>query len=339
MSNEPLISVVLPTYNRAHSLPRAMRSVLAQSYRALELIVVDDGSSDDTEAIVRAMAAADGRVRLVRRAVNGGAAAARNTGLGEARGEWIAFQDSDDEWLLDKLQRQLDALARGAADAVLCVCGYLVHRPDSAGRGYYLGGENMTYPGDLARQALINFFFPTPSWLARRSALAAAGGFDENLRCWEDWELAIRLAAIGPFVLVDEPLYVQQVSAGSVNRQERAHAPALRRIVDKHAGRWRDDRRALAEHWFVIGRGELLYGSVPQGREALRRATSLRPHFRKAWVLLLASRLGGGFASLTVRLVRALRGSYTPPKATVIDYVLKTHEPGQSKSQRRPADS
>src|SRR5262245_44206142 len=103
----PRVSVILPTYNRSHSLPAAIASVLMQSHTDLEVIVVDDASTEDIEALVRSIG--DDRVRYVRRNSNGGAAAARNTGLAEARGSYIGFQDSDDLWLPDKLSRQLSA--------------------------------------------------------------------------------------------------------------------------------------------------------------------------------------------------------------------------------------
>jgi len=100
------VSVILPSFNRSNVLAGAIGSVLTQSFRDLELIVVDDGSTENLKAVVETIN--DPRLSYVRRAMNGGAAAARNTGLLEARGEFIAFQDSDDIWLPGKLQRQLD---------------------------------------------------------------------------------------------------------------------------------------------------------------------------------------------------------------------------------------
>lgn len=102
-----MVSVVIPTYNRAHVLNRAIRSVLGQTYQHFEIIVVDDGSTDNTEQVVKAIA--DDRVRYIRHETNKGtAAAARNTGIRQACGEFIGFVDSDDEWLPGKLQKQVD---------------------------------------------------------------------------------------------------------------------------------------------------------------------------------------------------------------------------------------
>jgi glycosyltransferase involved in cell wall biosynthesis len=105
-----LVSVVLPTFNRGYCLERAIRSVLGQTYPDWELIVVDDGSTDDTQAVLESFK--DPRIRVFRHSVNRGVAAARNTGLAAARGEFIAFLDSDDEWRPDKLTKQLDVMTR-----------------------------------------------------------------------------------------------------------------------------------------------------------------------------------------------------------------------------------
>ena len=100
-----MISVIIPTYNRASLLPRALDSVLRQTWEDLEVIVVDDASRDDTPQVMAACT--DPRVRYIRLEKNSGACVARNTGVAQARGEWIAFQDSDDLWLPEKLEKQM----------------------------------------------------------------------------------------------------------------------------------------------------------------------------------------------------------------------------------------
>jgi glycosyltransferase involved in cell wall biosynthesis len=117
----PLVSVVIPTYNCARFLPQAIDSVLGQSYSRRELIVVDDGSTDDTDAVLRRYA---GRIRIVQRP-NGGVSSARNRGIRESRGEFVAFLDSDDIWHSDKLQRQLALFTRSAVGLVHCGLRYI----------------------------------------------------------------------------------------------------------------------------------------------------------------------------------------------------------------------
>ena len=119
--SNPGISVIIPTYNRAHLISRSAKSVLAQTYPDFELIIVDDGSGDNTEEIIEALA--DPRIRYLRHESNRGVSAARNTGIRAARGDYIAFQDSDDEWLPQKLEKQLGLFEqdnRGDLGLVLC---------------------------------------------------------------------------------------------------------------------------------------------------------------------------------------------------------------------------
>lgn len=325
MSSEPLVSVVLPTFNRAHSLPRAIRSVLGQSYRNLELLVVDDCSTDDSERVVAAIAKSDPRVRLVRREHNGGAAAARNTGIREARGEFVAFQDSDDEWLDGKLARQVAALQAAGEGTILCVTAYLVYQQGSRGASWLLGRDNMVYPTDMRRQALVTFFFTTPTWVARTRVLRELGGFDETMRCWEDWELGLRLVARGDVAMIDDALHIQHESAGSVNRQDKAYGPAMRRILDQHEERWRNEPAALAEHCFVIGRHEMLYGSPAEARRFFARAIRLRPSFRKAWLGWTLATFGRAAYALLARLRGKLRAEPASQKANTLQYITRVH--------------
>ncbi len=118
----PLISVVLPTFNRKRLLPRAINSVLNQTYKNLELIIIDDGSTDNTEEIVKAYS--DTRIRYCKQKLNRGGSAARNAGIKLAKGELISFQDSDDEWLPEKLERQVRKFSEVGDDVGVIYCGY-----------------------------------------------------------------------------------------------------------------------------------------------------------------------------------------------------------------------
>ena len=108
----PTVSIIIPTYNRAHLIGRAIQSVLNQTYQNFEIIVVDDGSTDNTEEMIKEFQKHDKRIKYIRHEKNRGGAAARNTGIKVARGEYIAFQDSDDEWLPEKLEKQMDVFQR-----------------------------------------------------------------------------------------------------------------------------------------------------------------------------------------------------------------------------------
>ncbi len=120
-SNNPKVSVILPTYNRAHLIKRAIQSVLDQTYQNFEIIVVDDGSTDNTEEQVRSFN--NPKIRYIRYNENKGAAFARNAGIKASRGDYIAFQDSDDEWFPHKLQRQMEAFKNASPEVGVVYTG------------------------------------------------------------------------------------------------------------------------------------------------------------------------------------------------------------------------
>jgi glycosyltransferase involved in cell wall biosynthesis len=205
----PLVSVVVPSYNRAPLLARTLRGVLAQEFIDLEVVVVDDGSTDDTAGM---LANADTRVRVIRNQRSEGVSAARNRGVAAARGEWIAFCDDDDLWSPHKLIRQLEAADGAGAGWVYAGDVHI----DAALR-VLSGGPPLDPEAVLARMSRSN---PLPSGssnvLVRTSVLASIGGFDPTLRRTEDWDLWIRLARTGSPGWVREPLVAYSFHAGNV---------------------------------------------------------------------------------------------------------------------------
>lgn len=182
----PLVSVVLPTYNHAHYLPESLGSVLSQSYSPLELIVVDDGSSDETQAVVQRCS--DGAVRYVSQR-NRGLAAARNLGLSVARGEFVAFLDADDHFLPDHLRVSVAALQDHIE--VAFVCGDL--RTFGPLSDFVHTHACDPTPDHFASMLRGCFIVNVGACLFRRSALLAVDGFDETRRACEDWDLFFRL--------------------------------------------------------------------------------------------------------------------------------------------------
>jgi glycosyltransferase involved in cell wall biosynthesis len=287
----PLVSVILPTHNRAALLPRAVDSVLGQSLQALELIVVDDASTDATPEVLAARR--DPRLRVLRRERSQGAAAARNLGLAAARGEWVAFQDDDDLWLVDRLQTQWRAVM-AEPECLWSVCSYL--RLDR-NYEYFIGGPDyrrQLRPVDgIGEEGPDWSLIATPGWLVRRELLQALGGFDERMRSWDDWELALRLLQRQQPLHVDQPLWVQDWRRGSgMIRRERTRADDLCLIAEKHAALWRERRDVRARHWHFIGRVKSLYDPTPGGRTELRLAVTLAPWRARYWRALVFSYLG-----------------------------------------------
>lgn len=187
-----LVSVVLPTFDRAEMLAESARSVLRQTHRDLELLVVDDGSTDGTPGVVEGLA--DRRVRLLRHAQNLGGGAARNTGIDAARGAFVAFIDSDDVWLEDKLARQLAWLATHGDEQTMSYTQVL----HDAGRSRRVIPARGIRPGeDVGEYLFVNGGFMQTSTFLMPAALARRVGFDGELRRHQDYDFCLRLAADG----------------------------------------------------------------------------------------------------------------------------------------------
>lgn len=241
---QPKVAVIIPTYNRAHVIARALRSVLNQTYRNLEVIVVDDGSSDDTRSVVESFA--DPRVRYLRSATNLGATAARNLGIKNSTAEFIAFQDSDDEWLCDKLAKQMAVFVQAAANIGVIYSGFF--RIEGKKATYYPSDTVSKKSGDILEPLLRGNFVTTQATVVRRECFLSSGMFDERLPRFQDWELFIRLAKRYEFICVDEPLLLAYYSPVSITASEHSLPVALRMILEKHQDVYSRFRRIQCMH-------------------------------------------------------------------------------------------
>lgn len=266
-----LVSVIIPAFNRADCVGHAIASVQAQTYPHWELIVADDGSTDGTAAQVEEHARRDSRVRLVRRTHNGGAQAARNAAINAARGEWVAFLDSDDTWLPDSLTCRLDAaLARGVS---------VVHS----------GGDKRNEKGELTRcpvpplrgrvypALLLNEGPMFPAMMVRRDALQAIGGLDEQIVAFQEWDTALSLANRFDFEFVPASTFVWDCRrTDSLSKNLRRSGQGYEQVFHKRL--W-DILRicgpgAIAQHYRQAGR---LYAAA-NSKAAARRCAAM------AWI-------------------------------------------------------
>jgi GT2 family glycosyltransferase len=235
---EDLVSVIVPTFNRAYVLPRAVTSALRQTHTSVEVIIIDDGSTDGTATLVEDLWRREPRVRLVRTA-NQGVASARNQGIREARGAWVAFLDSDDEWLPWKIEMQVACL-KALPDAGMIWtdmegvgpdgerhprylrtmysawgarrCEHLfatsipVRLPAPAGQGAVPAGprEVLAWVGNIYSAMIRGSLVHTSTVLLRRDCLQKVGLFDESLRpIGEDYDFHLRTCREGPVAFVD----------------------------------------------------------------------------------------------------------------------------------------
>jgi glycosyltransferase involved in cell wall biosynthesis len=210
MNNLINISVVVPSKNRAHTLDRCIQSILSQTYLATEVIVVDDDSEDSTKDIV--LKYANHGVTYVRLPEGCGAQAARNHGITIANHEWIAFQDSDDIWLPEKLAVQVETLAHHDFDKRVVVHGDGIRQDEKSGTEELIRVPLTT--GDCYRQLLLQAGPMFQALLATRWAIIEAGGLDNDCPSYQEWDAAIRLSRICRFVHIRQPLFIWKWHAG-----------------------------------------------------------------------------------------------------------------------------
>lgn len=228
----PLISVVLPTYNRAFSIQKSIESVLGQTYSKLELIIVDDCSSDETEKIIKTIE--DTRIRYIRNSENKGANYSRNKGIKIAKGEYIAFEDSDDIWHKDKLEKQLKMLKENSADLVYSYYNYIsdgIRRVYPVNKDSYSKIEKNEKILDILLRGNI---ITTATIFVRKESLLQIGLFDEDMPRLQEWELCIRLAQKFKFICLEEPLTDVYFSMESITNRPELLIEAKSLIIRKH---------------------------------------------------------------------------------------------------------
>ena len=229
---DPTISVVIPAWNRAATIGRCLRSVQQQTLQPHEIIVVDDGSTDETIAIARA--AGDSRLRVIE-LQRGGAQRARNEGIRAATGEWIAFLDSDDEWRPDKLALQVEALRSAGFDPFTVVHGNALRIDSSSGAETINATPGVdgadVYATMLTRSGALYF----PALLVSKAALERIGYLDERVVSYQEWDTAIRLARFCRFIYLPEPLFTYHVHGGeTISRDDSRSIDGYAYIAGKY---------------------------------------------------------------------------------------------------------
>lgn len=229
-----LVTAIITTHNRLELLKRAIKSVYAQTYKEMELIVVDDASTDGTQAYCESLPL---RYLHIPKAESRGGNHARNLGVKMARGEYVAFLDDDDYWLPKKIEKQVALME--SKDCELVYCGRRLELVGMDGEVTYRDKlPNPLHYGDMRRKILWVICTTTTNILAKRQALLDVGLFDENLRFWQEYELTIRMAQRKPFYFVNEPLSVYRVDTRDKHRLTNKYEEwkeAVRYIHRKHA--------------------------------------------------------------------------------------------------------
>jgi glycosyltransferase involved in cell wall biosynthesis len=223
----PLVSVVIPAYNAENTIQETIHSVLNQTFKDWELIIIDDGSQDSTVKIIKEMKSS--RIRIFSYD-NGGLALSRNRGVHHAQGEYISFLDADDLWTSDKLEAQLQALQENPEAAVAYSWTDYIDQSSQ----FLHSGRHITINGNVYQHLLVNNFLENGSNpLIRKQALNQVGGFDSSINSVADWDMWLRLAARYQFVAVPLPQILYRVSARSMSAQIKNQERECLKFIEK----------------------------------------------------------------------------------------------------------
>lgn len=271
------VSIILPTYNRAYCLRRSIDSVLRQTFADFELIVIDDGSTDDTEALVESYD--DPRIVFLRHADNQGQTKRLNQGIRSARAPLIAFQDSDDEWLPEKLEKQVAAMR--AAPPTVGVVYVDRWRIVDGGETTLSQAVHITPEDGLFFKTALNsgiFNTATQCLLVRRECFERVGGFEERIRQLNDLEMLMRLSKTYLFLHVPEPLVNYYVSSDSMSSGgEAVNIKSWEVIFEKYRADLRHNRPRLGQLAYWIGSFHMRTDDSDKGRRFLRTALQAQP--------------------------------------------------------------
>ena len=228
--NTPTVSVIIPTYNRSVLLPRSIRSVLNQTFQDFELIVVDDGSTDNTEEVVRGFE--DKRIRYIQHEENKGGSAARNTGVKVAQGEYIALLDDDDEWLPEKLERQINKFQELSSDFGVVYSGFSFVYEKS---GEVVSSHVPAFRGNVYDRIIKSCILGGSTPLIKKFCFQKAGLFDESLPSCQDWDICIRISKYYNFDFVPDALMRHYAHGTQISVDLSAKIRAREKLIEKYS--------------------------------------------------------------------------------------------------------
>jgi glycosyltransferase involved in cell wall biosynthesis len=271
-----LVSIIIPTYNRGYILETTIDSVLSQEYPDFEILIVDDGSTDSTEEIVRSKK--DARISYIKHDRNKGISSSRNTGLRKARGEYMAFLDSDDLWYPQKLVKQIEVFIKYPKADFVFTNGYYKKEGDllfktDKGSSFLAQDENHFPLKDIVT-------LPS-SWMFRKSVFEKTGGFDESFFRWEDGDFFVRAAKVCRVYFLNEPLVYWRSPQENLDILEELDARKL--FFEKHKNTIILDREYYYRFVKTMGKDYLKRGKKNEARICLKYALGIRPFDLTIW--------------------------------------------------------
>lgn len=287
----PEVSIIIPTYNRAHILPRAIQSILNQTFQNFEIIIVDDGSTDHTGDVLEAFD--DKRIIYAKQTENKGEAIARNIGIAMAKGKYIAFQDSDDESLPERIEDEVRILD-GSGNGVGIVYSNML-RIDKNGNRIVFKSPHLRPQDEMLYPRGLKYFFKNigiGSSMIRAECFAKVGHFDSSLKYFVDMDFFIRASKYYAFFHIEKSLLNYYEEASSLEVYLKI-IDARKAILAKYLGDIQADNLCYSLHLFNIGNDMCYVGQVAEGRYYLYKAIELYPLNAKYYCGLVLSMLGG----------------------------------------------
>ena len=249
MKKTPKVSVIIPTYNRAHLIGKAIKSVLNQTYQDFEIIVVDDGSTDNTEEIVKSFT--DFKIHYICHKHNRGASSTRDIGIKASRGEYIAFLDSDDEWLPEKLNKQMKIFESESSEVgVVYTRDYYVDEKDKKVKKVHIPRkEGYIYENLLRAEDVIYI----STVLVKNECFKKVGLFDEDLPASEDYDMWFRIAKYYKFRYVKDLLVVCLIHNNQMTANSEIMIEGIKRIQTKYSKEFRKRPYSYSTRYFYLG--------------------------------------------------------------------------------------
>lgn len=288
----PTVSVIIPTYNRAHLVGRAIESVLNQTYKDFEIIVVDDGSTDNTEEVIKQFQKQDKRIKYLLHEKNRGGSAARNTGIKAVEGEYITFLDSDDEWLPEKLEKQI-IMFQSLEDKIGFVYVGSFIEEQNTGRKMIAKRPFLKKPAHAYKRMLAKNLPGTCSTIMVRSDIfTEVGGFDEQLTSQQDWDFSLRVARDYQIVCVPEYLVRRYRQGDQISANLGQTMTGVKAFIGKHHGELEKRPWIYGKHLAGLAQLQFLYSQKLGWRTALKalRLNLLQPKLILALTLSLLGR-------------------------------------------------
>ena len=290
------VSVIIPTYNRAHFLPRAIKSVLNQTFQDFELIIVDDGSTDNTKEVVENFQKQDSRIKYIWQENSGGPAKPKNTGIKNSKGEFLAFLDSDDEWLPEKLEKQLELFEKNKRLGIVgCNCWniYVGEKNKKIECRINKNGKNNNYSSIILGDC---FIFSSSSVVIPRFVFDDVGFYDERFKVSDDWDLYIRILKKYEFKFVDDFLfnyYIHENNISQVGSIKQAEDYVS--LIGKNIKEYNDNLLAKSIILRYIGSYYMINNKKLTARKYFKKSIKCAPFYYRNYVNFIISLFGVNF--------------------------------------------